>query len=155
MRAMERLLAERECERLTYRYCQAADFGHASRLADLFTGDGVFDNRDLRLHGRDEIRRVFSEREKVRELRTRHVCTNVLVDVLDADRATGVVYLCLYRRRGPLDWSVPVASTLPVLVGSYHDEYAREDGRWLIASRLQQAPFQDPSDPSWTPASDH
>lgn len=149
---IERLVAERTCERLTYRYCQVVDFGHASRLADLFTEDGVFDNRDLRLTSREQIRRVFSEREHVRELRTRHVCTNILVDVLGPTEATGVVYLCLFRRRGPVDWSIPVASTLPVLVGSYHDEYARVDGTWLISSRVQQAPFVDPDDAGWTTA---
>jgi hypothetical protein len=147
---MDRIAAERECERLTYRYCEAVDFGHASRLADVFAEDGVFDNGDLRLVGREQVRRVFAEREQVRELRTRHVCTNVHIDVTSATSATGVVYLTLYRRRGPEDWSVPVAETAPAVVGSYHDRYVRTDAGWLIASRRLEAAFADPAAAGWS-----
>jgi len=150
--ALALLLAERACERLIYQYCRVVDDGNHSLLADLFTEDGIFDNGDMRLEGREQIRRVFTEREAVRELRTRHVCTNVLVDVRAPTQASGVVYLSLYRRRGPVDWTVPVPSTLPVLVGSYHDSYARVEGTWLIRSRVQQAPFVDPSDDGWSTA---
>jgi uncharacterized protein (TIGR02246 family) len=151
MDLLERIAAERDCARLTYRYCEAVDMGHASRLADVFAEDGVFEAGGLHLVGRDEIRRVFTEREQVRELRTRHVCTNLHVDVLDEATATGVVYLTLYRRRGSEDWSVAVPTTAPALVGSYHDSYVRAGEGWLIAHRRQQVVFVDPSDAGWSP----
>jgi len=151
MDLLERMAVERECERLTYRYCEAVDLGHASRLADVFAEDGVFAAGGLHLVGRAEIRRVFTEREQVRELRTRHVCTNVRVDVLDELTATGVVYLTLFRRRGSADWSVPVPTTAPALVGSYHDRYVRTGDGWRIAERRQQVVFVDPSDAGWSP----
>ena len=47
MDRLETLLAERDCERLTYRYCRFADCGEASRLAELFTEDGVFSTPDM------------------------------------------------------------------------------------------------------------
>lgn len=145
----EVLLAERACERLTYQYCRLADEGNHARLADLFTEDGCFDLRDMRLEGRDRIWQVFAEREAVREFRTLHVCTNILIDVETPTEARGVVYVSLYRRRGPLDWTIPVPSTLPALVGTYHDTYARVDGTWLIRSRVQRVPFIDPADEGW------
>ena len=151
MNLLERIATERDCERLTYRYCEAVDLGHASRLADVFAEDGVFDAGGLYLVGREEIRRVFIEREQVRELRTRHVCTNVHVDVLDTVSATRVVYLTLYRRRGAEDWSVPVPTTSPALVGSYHDRYVRTGEGWRIARRQQDVVFVDPSDVGWSP----
>jgi hypothetical protein len=143
---LERMLAERACERLCYDYCRVADEGHHSLLADIFTEDGIFDIPGLRLDGREAIRRFFTEREARKELRTRHVCTNVSVDVRSRTEATGLVYLTLYRRRGPVDWSVPVPTTLPALVGTYHDRYARSGGQWLLRSRVQEAPFVDPDD---------
>jgi len=143
---LERLLAERACERLCYDYCRVVDEGHHSLLADLFTEDGLFAVPGLRLDGRDVIRRFFTEREAMKELRTRHVCTNVSVDVTSPTGAAGVVYLTLYRRRGPVDWTVPVPTTLPALVGTYHDRYARVGGRWLLRSRVQEAPFVDPDE---------
>ncbi|HEU4331700.1 MAG TPA: nuclear transport factor 2 family protein [Lapillicoccus sp.] len=151
MELLERIAAERACARLTYRYCEAVDLGHASRLADVFAEDGVFAAGGLHLVGREEIRRVFTEREQVRELRTRHVCSNLHIEVLDEASATGVVYLTLYRRRGSEDWSVPVPTTAPALVGSYHDHYARTADGWRIASRHQQVVFVDPTDTGWSP----
>ncbi len=150
MELLDRIAAERECERLTYRYCEAVDFGHASRLADVFAEEGVFDNGDLRLVGREQIRRVFTEREQVRELRTRHVCTNIHVEVTEPAAATGVVYLALYRRHGPEDRSVPVPETSPAVVGSYHDAYVRTGEGWRIAARRLDAAFVDPSAAGWS-----
>jgi hypothetical protein len=150
MELMERIAIERECERLTYRYCEAVDFGHAARLADVFAVAGVFDNGDLHLVGRDQIRRVFAERQLVRQLRTRHVCTNIHVDVTGPADATGVVYLTLYRRRGPEDRSVPVPETSPAVVGSYHDRYVRADEGWRITARRLEAPFADPAAAGWS-----
>lgn len=145
---LERLLAERACERLSYDYCRVADEGNHSLLADLFTEDGLFAIPGLRLDGLAAIRRYFTEREPMKDLRTRHVCTNVSVDLTSQTEAVGVLYLTLYRRRGPVDWSVPVPSTHPALVGTYYDKYARVGERWLIRSRLQEAPFVDPEDAS-------
>ncbi len=150
MELLDRIAAERECERLTYRYCEAVDFGHASRLADVFAEDGVFDNGDLHLVGREQVRRVFAERELVRALRTRHVCTNIHVEVTGPTDATGVVYLTLYRRRGPEDWSVPVPETSPAVVGSYHDAYVRTDEGWRISARRLDGPFVDPAAAGWS-----
>jgi ketosteroid isomerase-like protein len=151
MDLLERIAAERECERLTYRYCEAVDLGHASRLADVFAADGVFEAGGLHLVGRKEIRRVFTDRERVRELRTRHVCTNLHIEVLNEATATGVVYLTLFRRRGSVDWSVPIPTTAPALIGSYHDRYVRTADGWRIAARHQQVVFVDPSDTGWSP----
>ena len=60
MDRLETLLAERDCERLTYRYCRFADCGEASRLAELFTEDGVFSTPDMELRGRLEIAKTFA-----------------------------------------------------------------------------------------------
>jgi len=150
MDEQEVLRAERACERLTYRYTHLVDFGHASKLPDLFTLDGVFDNGDLHLEGRAQLIQAFIRREKARELRTRHVCTNVVIDVRGPTTADGVVYLSLYRQIGPTDWAEPVELSGPSVVGSYHDEYAKVDDTWLISRRLVQMPFVSATDVPWT-----
>jgi hypothetical protein len=50
---LERLLAERACERLIVEYCRLVDFGEAARIADLFTEGGVWSGVDLVLDGRE------------------------------------------------------------------------------------------------------
>ena len=94
---LERLLAERACERLIVEYCRLVDFGEAARIADLFTEDGVWSGVDLVLDGREEIRAWFVKRQGLERRVSRHICTNIGVDVLSPDEARSVCYLVNYR----------------------------------------------------------
>ena len=50
---LERLVAERACERLVLEYARLVDSGSASQIADLFTDDGEWLGADGRgMHGR-------------------------------------------------------------------------------------------------------
>lgn len=149
MDALAHLAAQRDCERLTYRYCRFADFGHASRLAELFTEDGVFATPEMTLRGRLEIARTFAERESLTDLQTLHLCTNIDVEPVREDAAWGWVYLCLFRRWKPAASSGPVPVTMPSLVAAYEDSYVRRGGEWLIARRSQRVLFADPGDLGW------
>ena len=55
MDPMQRLLAERECERLVYRYCHLIDHGEAAKVSDLFTDDGVWASPEVTRDGKDKI----------------------------------------------------------------------------------------------------
>jgi len=147
---LETLLAERDCERLTYRYCRFADCGEASRLAELFTEDGVFTTPDMMLRGRLEIARTFAEREALTDLQTLHLCTNIDVEVRDESYARGWVNLCLFRRWRDSGTTAPVPVTTPSLVAAYEDKYVRVGGRWLLEARTQRVVFADPADTAWT-----
>lgn len=150
MDPLDRLLAERACERLTYQYCRFADFGEASRLGELFTDEGVFSTPDLTLRGRADIAATFARREVLVDLQTIHLCTNVDIEVIDRDSAHGWVYLCLFRRWRDPGVARSVPNTMPALVAAYEDRYARVGEQWLIAARTQHAKFSDPSDTGWT-----
>lgn len=150
MEALERLLAIRECELLTSRYCRYVDDGFASRIADLFTEDGVFEIPGMRLEGREEIRRVFAVREAAEGLRTVHLATGIEVNLLSQTRAEGRVTICLFRATLAGD-SLPVKDTAPAVVGWYHDSYELVAGDWLIASRRQEVAFATGADPGWIP----
>lgn len=149
MDELERLVAERECARLTHRYCRFADFGQASRLAELFTQDGVFSLPGRVLTGRSEIARTFAEREALDDLRTAHLCSTIDVEVENRHSARGWVYLSLHRRWREAGSSGPARSALPAVVAAYEDEYSAASGTWLIASRTQHVLFEDPDDPGW------
>jgi uncharacterized protein (TIGR02246 family) len=149
MDRLETLLAERECERLTHRYCRYADFGQASRLAELFTEDGVFITPGLTLRGRSDIARAFARREALTDLQTIHLCTNIDIEVVDESSARGWVNLCLFRRWRDAGATEPVPTTAPSVVAAYEDTYRRVDGGWFLASRRQRVVFADPSDTGW------
>jgi uncharacterized protein (TIGR02246 family) len=130
------LVAERACERLMYEYARLVDSGQASKMADLFTDDGTWTGGDGRsLDGRDDIRAAFTGRQALARRQSRHVITNVLVDVRGEDEAGGVCYLVNYRHdstTGTAEKPAPAAA--PKFVGDYHLTFRRVDGEWRIAS---------------------
>ena len=126
--------AERDCERLVYRYAWLVDSGEAAAIADLFTVDGVWAaGTGEPMRGRDGIREGFTARQAVARRQSRHVMTNVLIDVTGPDTATGRVYLVNFRhdsRTGVAE--KPAPADVPKYVGEYHLTFRRIDGTWLF-----------------------
>ncbi|HEX9888213.1 MAG TPA: nuclear transport factor 2 family protein [Nitriliruptorales bacterium] len=126
---------ERACERLVIAYTHLVDGGEAAAVADLFAPDGVWSFGDERCEGREAIRSAFARRQ-ASDRTSRHVCTNLRVDVVDADHASGVVYVTLYRFDGP-----GPASPDPVMVGDYRDRFVRTADGWRFDQRHATAVF--------------
>jgi len=97
---LQRLLIERECERLVTLYCHHVDHGEAAKIADLFSEDGVWAAPGVRMEGQEQLRKGFGSREANTARMSRHVCNNLLLEVIDDDHAEGTVYLTLYRHDG-------------------------------------------------------
>ena len=133
---VERMLAERACERLIVEYCRRVDFGHAGTIADLFCDDGRWEGVDLVLDGRDQIRDWFVKREGVTRRVSRHVCTNVAVDVISAEEARSLCYMVNYRHdRADGDRSLPAVMEAPKFVGELHDHFRRTPEGWRFTQR--------------------
>jgi uncharacterized protein (TIGR02246 family) len=130
-----RLLAERACERLIYQYARFVDSGEAARIAELFTDDGVWTAADGRsMDGQDQIRAAFTARQALTRRLSRHVITNVLVDVDSDSEASGTACLVNYRHDGTGDpVERPGPARHPKFVGDYHLEFRNLDGEWRIA----------------------
>lgn len=134
MDLLEKIQIERECERLITRYCHLVDHGEAAKVADLFTEDGVWESPQITMAGRDKILAGFQRRQSQSNLMSRHVCNNLLIDVVNQSEAKGTVYVTLYRHDGedgrpfsPLDG--------PELVGEYQDYFQKTEEGWRIAHR--------------------
>lgn len=146
MNDLDRLLAERACERLIVEYCRLVDFGEAGRIAELFTEAGRWEGVDLLLQGQNEIRGWFERREGVARRVSRHVCTNVAVDVVAEDRAESLCYLINYRQdRAEGDESLPVPGDIPKYVGELRDTFARTAEGWRFSARKVDVAFFRPS----------
>ena len=130
----QRMEIERHCERLVTAYCHYVDHGEAERVGDLFAEHGVWRSPEVRMQGGAEIRRGFAARQANARRMSRHVCNNLLVDVVDENHATGCVYLTLYRHDGDPERKVsPLIG--PVLVGEYRDRFVRTSEGWRIEDR--------------------
>ena len=133
---LERLLAERACQRLVFEYARLVDSGSASHVADLFTDDGEWLGSDGRgMHGQDEIRAAFAAREAVSRRQSRHVITNVLIDIDGPDKGSGIAYLVNFRHDAEGTVAAhPAPADHPKFVGDYHLTFRRVGERWHIVT---------------------
>jgi ketosteroid isomerase-like protein len=137
---MERMLIERACARLVTEYCHFVDHGEAAKIASQFTDDGVWASPQDTRSGRDAIAKSFGKRQDNAARMSRHVCTNLLIDVIDENNATGVVYLTLYRHDG--DPARRVSPTdAPDIIGEYRDTFVRTSNGWRFKRREIRVSF--------------
>ncbi|MGH8150451.1 MAG: nuclear transport factor 2 family protein [Steroidobacteraceae bacterium] len=128
---------ERACARLVLRSIRAFDERDWQGYASLFTQDGVFIRANAPgepLTGREAIRVALAARSASRL--TRHFCTNIEIDVLDARHARGLCYLLLYAGDASLPESVAGRPADGVQrVGEYRDTFVRTEDGWRIGRR--------------------
>ncbi|MEU8777164.1 nuclear transport factor 2 family protein [Streptomyces sp. NPDC048606] len=141
---MERLLAERACERLVVEFVHRLDLGDPGSVAELFTPDGIWrwPAGDRRIAGRDALRTYFGDRPADRL--SRRICANVLVDVSAVDTASATTYFTTHRVDGYVEGLVPPRP--PAQVGHYEDTFRKVDGTWLLSVRTLHLAFGGPTE---------
>lgn len=139
---LARFTIERACEQLIVAYSHLIDFGEAGRVGELFSDDGVWESAEARMGSRVEITAGFGRRQANAERRSRHVCTNVAIDVVSPTEANGVCYFTLYRADGVKGPVAPVEG--PEMVGQYRDRFVLTPDGWRIAYRKAEAAFIRP-----------
>jgi hypothetical protein len=131
----ERIDIERACERIVYAYSRALDLGDMSAAADFFAVNGSI-ARPMTpaqiTQGRENIRAALLTRPKT--LLTKHLATNVMIDVVSRDEALGLSYLTMIATT-PGDAAAPFISTGPVYFGEFKDRFVREGGEWKFLER--------------------
>jgi hypothetical protein len=134
--AAERIEIERACERLIHVYSRALDLGDMSAAADCFAENGSMARPmmpDAVIQGRETIRASLLTRPKT--LLTKHLATNVMVDVESRDTASGLSYLTMISTTPPADGKPPYVSQGPVYFGEFKDKFVRENGEWKFLER--------------------
>src|SRR3954468_1895847 len=120
--AAERLEIERACERLIHVYSRALDLGDMSAAADCFAENGSMSRPmapDAVIEGRETIRASLLTRPKT--LLTKHLATNVAIDVESRDSASGLSYLTMIAATPPTDAKPPFLSQGPIYFGEFKD----------------------------------
>jgi hypothetical protein len=131
----ERIEIERACERLVYAYSRALDLGELSAAADFFAENGSMSRPmtpDQIIEGRETIRTSLLTRPKT--LLTRHLATNIMIDVEGRDSARGISYLTMIATT-PGDARPPFVSPGPIYFGEFKDRFVRENGVWKFLER--------------------
>ncbi len=131
----ERIDIERACERLVYAYSRALDLGDLAGAADFFAENGSMSRPmtpDQIIEGRETIRASLLTRPK--GLLTKHLATNILIDVESRDMARGISYLTMIATM-PADAKPPFTSAGPIYFGEFKDRFVRENGVWKFLER--------------------
>ena len=117
---------------LAARYGRAGDSGDLAGWLDCFAPGGSFERPDTgrAFRGHEELAAMFGGYG----VTGRHLTTDAVIDVA-GDTATQSCYLLF------LDASRDFA---PHLVGVYHDELVRQDGRWRFSRRRLLVDFAAP-----------
>lgn len=137
---LDRVAAEHDCMKLMVGYCVHADHGDADKFAELFSEDGAWvKGSGDEIRGRDALRAYINGRSP--RVYTRHVITNMLVDVVDTTTATGVAYAVVFRDR---DYGGSGAAPMrpPEAVVEYRDEFQRTGEGWKIQRRRSIPAFR-------------
>jgi hypothetical protein len=133
---VERMEIERACERLSYVYGRALDLGDMNAAADCFAENGSMArpmNPGQVIQGREAVRASLLTRPKT--LLTKHLTTNVMVDVESRDSARGLSYLTMIATTPPQDAAPPFVSSGPMFFGEMQDRFVREHGVWKFLER--------------------
>jgi 3-phenylpropionate/cinnamic acid dioxygenase small subunit len=133
---------QRDCESLCIAYARAIDFRDYDDFVMLFVEDATLD-LGRAMHGREAISASIAARPD--NLRSRHVISNVFIDVVDENQARGICYLTLYRSLAASSKQEPVETTQPAAVGHYQDQYTLTRDGWRFQSRTFHLAFQDPA----------
>jgi uncharacterized protein (TIGR02246 family) len=122
--------ARAEIEELLYRYASGFDDDDLDLLAGCFTEDAHVEAGVGTVSGRAAIRDAYQARRDDRTAageQTRHVVTNVVIELVDDDHARSRSYYTLIV--------TGAAGSKVGSAGTYTDELVRTGGRWLIAER--------------------
>jgi hypothetical protein len=135
---IEKLVAERACERLIYEFAEAIDLRNDAHLENLFTTDATYarpTDPNTVISGRDVIVKGFVARPGGRV--TRHICSNVVITIDSADRAHGVSRVVLIA--GPTEPAAHAQfgykADARQLIGEYDDEFVKTAEGWRFSSR--------------------
>ncbi|MGH9092546.1 MAG: nuclear transport factor 2 family protein [Acidimicrobiales bacterium] len=132
--------AEREVTALVYAYAERIDAGDFAGLADLFA------DAELTFEGSHDVHRGAAEVLALYEAstrrypdgtpRTKHVTTNVVVDVDHGGAAATAAATATARSYFTVLQAVPGQLALqPVVAGRYRDRFARGPGGWHFSHR--------------------
>jgi hypothetical protein len=132
---------EAACIRLQQRYGTLAD-RQDPKFRELFAEDASITLPDLPPFAGIETIMAGQAEWKASGIVMRHVCTNFAVEAVDADHATGLCYLMVFRREATPEPPAVTPQSQPISLGEYHDTFVRTDGRWLFKSRVLHRVFR-------------
>jgi 3-phenylpropionate/cinnamic acid dioxygenase small subunit len=127
----EPLVCQVQCSRLCADFAHFVDSRDYEKLAALFVDSGIFERRGEVLQGREAILRAMRARPE--NVVTRHICTNIRIDLQIDGTANGTCILLLFVGQPNEKPSTTIAE--------YHDTYVATAEGWRIKKRVANIVF--------------
>ncbi len=122
----------RAIENLIYAYAERIDAGDLAGVAELFRHGRIEAAPGIVVEGSDEVRKLYDGSTRLHQdgtPRTRHVTTNVAVEVDEAaGTARSKAYYTVFQQTDEL-------ALQPIIAGHYHDTFHLVDGQWWFDTR--------------------
>jgi 3-phenylpropionate/cinnamic acid dioxygenase small subunit len=122
----------RTIENLVYRYAERIDAGDLAGVAELFRHGRVQAGPGVVFEGEQQVRSMYDGATRLYDdgtPRTRHVTTNVAIEVDDAaGTAAAHAYYTVFQQTDQL-------TLQPIIAGRYADTFRRVDGQWWFDTR--------------------
>lgn len=143
MTDLERMFIQHECMQLIIAFHRYADDWNHEGMLNLFAEDATFHHYRMGdLVGHKAIKAYLDSKE-TSSATTKHVTTNMMVQVHDADTASGSCYWTFYVSP-PGSKELPHLLKGPASLGIYEDRYVKTPKGWRFSYRRNQPIFSAP-----------
>jgi hypothetical protein len=132
-------LVRSKIEKLIYEFFYCLDERHYRQLSDMFASDGVWHRQGKQLRGPDAVMDAMKQRPA--GFTTRHLITNVIVDVAGSDAASARYYMTVFVHEGTEAPKAAVPMAVPMHVSSFEQKFVNRGGQWLIGELNGVATF--------------
>ena len=114
---------ERDAMTVVHRFFRHLDDGDYDGLVALMAADGVWHRQGKMLRGPAMVLEAMKARPA--GVTTRHLVSNMLVDVIDPDHAEASCYITVYAYTGDKKPDDPAPLELPLQIGTYRIKLTR------------------------------
>lgn len=128
----------RAVENLIYAYAERIDAGDFDGVAALFAHGRIEAAPGMVFEGAAQVRRMYTGSTRLYEdgtPRSRHVTTNVIVEVDDSGATATATATATARSYYTVFQQTDQLPLQPIIAGHYHDSFHVVDGQWCFDTR--------------------
>ncbi len=137
--ASTRAAAQRDVEDVIFRFFLHLDEQEYDELSGLMAPTGTWLRNGALLKGPEGVREAM--RSRPAGFTTRHLITNIVVDIEGEDHAEATYYMTVFVHSGEARPSGPVKMDVPMHVSVFRQKFVRIPQGWRIAELSGTATF--------------
>lgn len=135
----DRATIQRDIEQMIFRFFLHLDEQEYDQLSALMASTGTWLRNNVLLKGPEGVREAMRTRPV--GFTTRHLITNIIVDIADDEHADVTYYMTVFVHQGDAKPTAAVKMDVPMHVSIFRQKVVRMAGGWRIAELSGTATF--------------